>query len=78
MCAIYVVVVVVVVVVMVVTGGGASLPHSQVSRFVILKRPSEYSVVERGVVGRAGGMRAIAPSMLPHACPQQGSRKFRA
>jgi hypothetical protein len=31
------------------------------------KRPSEYVVVERGVVGRAGAMRAMAPSLPPHS-----------
>jgi|AntAceMinimDraft_5_1070358.scaffolds.fasta_scaffold94711_1 hypothetical protein len=39
------------------------------------KRSSENLVVERGVAGRAGAMRAIAPSMPPQACPRQGRRR---
>jgi hypothetical protein len=35
-------------------------------------RSSEYLVVERGVAGRAGAMRAIAPSMPPQAFPRYG------
>jgi hypothetical protein len=31
---------------------------------------SDHVVVERGVAGRTGAMRAIAPSMPPHACPR--------
>jgi len=36
------------------------------------KRSSDYVVVERGVPGRVGAMRATAPSMSPRAFPRQG------
>ena len=32
-------------------------------------------VAERGVAGRAGTMRAIAPSIPPHACSRQGRQR---
>jgi hypothetical protein len=37
----------------------------------------KFLVIEGGVAGRAGAMRAVAPSMPPHACPQQGRQSSR-
>jgi hypothetical protein len=40
------------------------------------KRSSENLAVQRGVVGRAWAMRAIAPNTPPHVYPRQGRRSL--
>jgi hypothetical protein len=37
-----------------------------------------FLVLERGVAGRAGAMRAIAPCMPPHDSPRQSRRRHTA
>jgi hypothetical protein len=54
---------------------GLLRPPSEVNREVNEVTMPKMVVIERGVAGRAGAVRAIASSAPPHACPRQGRRR---